>query len=316
MPDSINRSELAALQAYVREYRNTVIERSLRGAPSLQFFTPVAGVRGQLILEFDTITDVVKRWQEDFSAGSDQFKREPVEVWSYFHTAEVTFSPKQDFFTYKGTADNVKVKGHDYPYAQWAMDKATKKIRTQMEFQQIFTGDQDTGANTANDMFNGLLTIIADDQALGTPKLTPFATGALNAANIITQVEGLDDSMDEEYRDEGAIMLVSPAIFRLYRRAYRAAAGYHPNNPDTDTIQSIKLDGSGTTMIACPGMRGSSRMILTHRENIYYSYDSEMDYANWEFELNHRKIDAWADYWFGAGFFVLDEKLVYINDQA
>lgn len=316
MPDSVNRSELAALQAYVRVYKDEIIERTLRGAPSLSLFTPEADVRGQLIKEFDTVTDVVKRWSNDFTAGADVFNRRPVEVWSYFHKAELIFKPKTQTGTYKGTRDKVKMKGHEYPYAAWAMAKATKKVRTQMEFQQIFKGVQNAGGDNAVDMFNGLLQIIINDQAEATPKLTPFATGALTQATIIDQLEGMDDSMDEEYRDEGAIMMVAPATFRMYRRAYRDKAGYHPDNPDTDKMQSIKLDGSGTTLISCPGMRGSERVILTHRENLYYSYDTADDYSNWEFELDKRNICAWADYWFGAGFYVLDEKLVYINDRT
>jgi hypothetical protein len=196
------------------------------------------------------------------------------------------------------------------------MDKMAQKIRTQQEFDQIFTGDAQVSPTNANEIFNGLLTLITDDQNAGTPVLTPVTTGALNAGSIIDQIEQMDDAIDEEYRTDDMKILCGPEVFKLYRRAYRAAAGFHPNNPDTDTRDEIMLDGTGTRLVSCPGMRGSQRLICTPSSNLYVAYDDPNDTSVFEMEQNHRTLDVWCDYWLGAGFLIFDPRIVYINDVS
>lgn len=316
MSDSVNRSELAAFRDYVEMHRDTILDITLRGAPSLQYMTPYPGVTGELILEWDDILDIVKPWSCDFTPDPDVLKRYPVRIKSYFQKAELQFCPKKDFYTYKGHLVKTKMKADEYSYAQWGMDKASEKIKTQTEFQQLFTGDQSATPSNASEVLNGLLTTIADDLTGGTPLLTPTTTGVLAPGTIIDQVEQVDDAIDEEYRTMDMRMYCSPEVFKMYRRAYRAAAGFHPYNEDTDTMNEIVIDGSTTKLTSCPGMRGSQRLILTPESNVYYSYDGESDQEQWEFEVDHRFIDAWCDYWFGTGFLIFDPRILYVNDQA
>lgn len=313
--DSIQRTELAAFRAYVEQHRDTILDLTLRGAPSLRFMTPFAGVTGELVLEWDDILDIIKPWSCDFAPDNDVLKRYPVQIRSHMQKAELTFCPKKDFFTYKGHLVKTKMNATEYPYAQWAMDKAAQKIKTQMEFQQLFTGDQAGTPSDASEMFNGLLTLIADDLA-GTPVLTPVTTGVLASATIVDQVEQMDDAIDEEYRTVDMRMYCAPEIFKMYRRKYRSLAGFHPNNPDTDTMDEILIDGSTTILSSCPGMVGSQRLILTPQSNVYYAFDGESDSEVWEFEQDHRNLDAWCDHWFGAGFLIFDPRILYVNDQA
>jgi hypothetical protein len=316
MAESIDRTELAAFRAYVETHRADMLELVLRGAPSLEHFTRVPGVTGEVVMEWSDIEDIVGPWAAAFNAGANKLVRKPVRVRSYFQKAEATFSPKLDFATYRGFLVTTKMSAMDYPYARWAMDKMAQKIRTQLEFQQLFTGDYSASPTTAAQMYNGLLTIVADDQALATPVLTPVATGVLAASTIIDQVEQVDDAIDEEFRTEDMYMYVAPEIFKMYRRAYRAASGFDPMNPDTDKRDMIQLDGSGTMLISCPGMRGSQRIICTPKSNVYYAYDDPTDDQSFEMEQDHRNLDVWCDFWGGVGFFIFDERIVYINDQA
>jgi len=316
MADSINRSALEALRAYVEQQSDTIMELTLRGAPSLQYMTPVPGVTGERLLEWAQVNDLIKPWAAAFAPDADTIERTPIRVRSYFQKAELQFTPKQDFFNYKGYLAKTKMSAEDYPFAQWCMDKATKRIRTQMEFQQLFTGDRVDPPTAADEMFNGLLTLIADDLAAGTPVLTPVTTGALVSSTIIDQIEQMDDAIDEEYRSGTMRMYCAPEVFRMYRRKYRAEAGFHPMNETTDTMNEIMIDGSMTMLTSCPGMTGSQRLILTPEENVYYAYDGESDTEVWEFETDHRNLDAWCDHWFGAGFFIFDPRILYVNDQA
>jgi len=313
---SIDRTDLAAFRAYVEDHREDILQLVLRGAPSMRHFTPFAGVTGELVMEWADVEKIVKPWAAAFSAPADSVKRVPIRIKSHFQKAEMSFTPKLDFYTYKGYLVQTKMNAADYPFARWAMDKMAQKIRTQQEFDQIFTGDAQVSPTNANEIFNGLLTLITDDQNAGTPVLTPVTTGALNAGSIIDQIEQMDDAIDEEYRTDDMKILCGPEVFKLYRRAYRAAAGFHPNNPDTDTRDEIMLDGTGTRLVSCPGMRGSQRLICTPSSNLYVAYDDPNDTSVFEMEQNHRTLDVWCDYWLGAGFLIFDPRIVYINDVS
>jgi len=316
MAESINRTDLAAFRAYVEDHRDDVLQLVLRGAPSIQHFTPYSGVVGELVLEWADVNNIIKPWAASFDAAADLIDRKPIRIRSHFQKAEMQFTPKLDFFTYKGRLVQTKMDAMDYPFAQFAMEEMANKIKSQQEFQQIFTGDQVASPTDANGIYDGLLTVIADDQGLGSPVLTPVTTGALVASTIIDQIEQMDDAIDEEYRTEEMKMFVAPEIFRMYRRAYRDASGYHPGNPDTDAMDEITLDGSMTTLVSAPGMTGSERIILTPGRNIYYAYDDPSDDSVFEMEQNHRNLDVWCDFWGGVGFLIFDPRIVYINDQA
>lgn len=313
--ESIDRTELAAFRAYVEDHREDMLELVLRGFPSLLHFTRFAGVTGELVLEWADVEDIVKPWAADFEAAADLIARKPIRIRSYFQKAEMRFTPKKDFYTYKGYQVQTKMDARDYPFARWAMEKMAQKIKTQQEFQQVFTGDYNASPTTAAEMYNGLLTIVADDQLAGTPVLTPVATGVLASGTIVDQIEQMDDAINEQYKRAMKIFC-APEIFKMYRRKYRELSGFHPQNADTDAMGVIQLDGSMTQLVECPGMTGSQRLICTPSDNIYYAYDDPNDDSVFEMEQDHRNLDVWCDFWGGVGFLIFDPRVVYINDQA
>jgi len=314
MAESFKNTDVTALQAYVREYQDELMGLSLRGAPSLKYFTPYADVKGQLIITWDEIQDIVQRFAATFVGVADAYETHPATISSKAHKAEMSITPKLDWGNYRAYLTKEGVSATDWPYSRYVMEKASKKIATQKEFDQIFAGVENGGGTDAVDMFDGLLQLVAD--AVVATTLTEVTTGVITAGNVIANVELMDDSFDEEYREENMVMLASPSVFRLYRRAYRLAAGYHPGNPDTDAINEIVLDGSSTKMVSCPGLGASQRLILTPERNLYYAYWADENADMWEFEQNHRTIDMWCDYWFGAGFIIVDDRIIKVNDQA
>ena len=159
--------------------------------------------------------------------------------------------------------------------------------------------------------------LLRSESSFITEPTRPFLRDCYDhAMQIVDQIEQMDDAINEEYRTVEMAMLVAPEVFKMYRRKYRALAGFHPGNPDTDKEDEIKLDGSSTTLISCPGMRSSQRIILTPKSNLYYAYDDPSDDSVFEMEQNHRQLDVWCDYWGGVGFLIFDPRIVYINDQA
>lgn len=317
MAGSYDSSNLVAFQDYVRTYQDDLFQLGLAGAPSMKYFMKYPGVKGEHIITYDIIADIVKRFALDFAPDADTWTQYPSTIKSVLTKAEMRVSPKQDLLNYRAYLVDTKQKAEDHPYAQYIMEKASRKLNTQIEFDQLYTGDENGGGSNAADLFNGLLTLIADDQALGTPLLTPVATGVINSANAIASFEAVDDAIPEERKNgEEWLMRVGPALFKLYRRAYRSAAGFHPNNPDTDAMNEIMIDGSTTKVVMCPGMGSSQRIICTPKRNTYVAYDAENDTQMWEFEQDHRFVDMWCDYWFGGGFVVFHPDIIIINDQA
>jgi len=315
MADSVNTTEIAALRNYVLTHRDEIKELSLRGAPSLRFFTPHPGVKGQEWLEWADISDIVKRWDNAFSADADTITRRPVTITSHHHKAEFTIKPRTDLATYKGYIVRTKQNPEVYTFSQWAIRKGTEKIKTQQEFDQIFTGDLNAVGTTASDMYNGLLTIIADDLAAGTPKLTPITTGALTSANIIAKIRQMADSVDEKYKT-GMRLFAAPEVVRMYADAIHDGQNYHPGSNIMNNVMEMNIPGRTVTLVSCPGMTGSQRLFMTTPENLWHAYDADNDQEVWEFEKDHRNIDAWCDYWSGAGFYILDNRILKVNDQA
>ena len=83
-----------------------------------------------------------------------------------------------------------------------------------------------------------------------------------------------------------------------------------------DNVMEMNIPGRTVKLVSMPGMTGSQRLIMTTPENLWQAYDVDNDTSVWEFEQNHRDIDMWCDYWNGVGFFVLDNRILKVNDQA
>lgn len=315
---SINNADLQAYRNYVEQHRDAVFALTMTKAPSLQHFTMYPGVRGKDVLEWRDVEDLVKRWAAPFAPADDTLRRYPVIIENHFHKAELAIIPKLDFTHYKGTMMTTKMDPANYPFIAYWLNMASDKIAQQMEFQQIFTGDLDAGGNDAADMYNGLLTQIADDQALGSPVLTPVNTGALTAANIIDQMRAVDDAIDEKYRPQDMQFLVSPSVFKMYIRERQKVSGFHPDDNHAAQKGMIALDGvdSNIMLCSCPGMGNSQRIIATPKSNVWYAPFGENDTNIWQFETNHRQYDAWCDFRMGVGFMIFDPRILYINNQA
>lgn len=315
---SINNADLQNYRNYVEQQRDAVFALTMTAAPSLKYFTMYPGVRGKDVLEWRDVEDLVKRWSADFNPDNDTLRRYPVIIENHFHKAELSIIPKLDFTHYKGTMMTTKMSPEEYPFIQYWLDMASRKIGQQMEFDQIFTGVENSGGNNAPDMFNGLLTTLATDQALGTPVLTAINTGAIADATVVDQFRQMADAISLRYLPLDMQMLVAPEIFNMYIRKRQSLSGFHPLDTNVENINEIMLDAVNTNikLCKCMGMTGSQRIILTPKSNVYYAPFGSEDTNIWEFFLNHRQYDAFCDYRAGVGFMIFDPRIVYINNQA
>lgn len=276
------------------------------------------GVRGKDTMEWRFVEKLVKRWSAPFNPDDDTFRRIPVIIENYFHKAEFSIVPKLDFGHYRGHMMDTKMKADEYPFIAYWMEQSTFEIETEMEYDQIFTGVQNLAGDDAEDMFDGLLTIISKDQALGSPVLTAVNTGALTEANIVDQFRQVADAVQLRHLPSDMQMMVAPEVYNMYIRKRQALSGFHPLDSNAENTQEIMLDAVNTRikLCKCNGMTGSQRIILTPKSNVYYAPFGENDMNIWAFEINHRQYDAWCDYRAGVGFLVYDPRVLYINNQA
>jgi hypothetical protein len=318
MANSVDYSDLQTLRNYVEVIGDEVMDLQLRGAPSLQYMYGHEGVTGKKQMEWVDINDIVKPWASPFAPDANTVDRKLITIENHFLKSELEFIPKEDYNHWKGYLRLMKETPESYPFARYIIEKATKKIATQLEFDTIWTADLAGTPTGASNFTNGLLTQIADDQALGTPVLTAVATGAITVSNAVDKVEQMDDAYNEEYRptDMPLRMYCSPSVFKMYRRHYRTLNGYHPDFRNIDAKTEIQLDASSTILTVCPGMGSSQRLVLTPQDNIWFAYAYADDQETWMFDTEVRTLRAWSDYWFGVGFHIFDDRMIRVNDQA
>ena len=318
MAQSVDYTDIAAFRNHVELLSDEIKDLQLRGAPSLQFMFPHDGVTGKMQMEWVDIQDLIKPWTAAFAPDDDTVLRKQITIENHLLKAELKFIPKNDFKHWKGHLELMKLKAESYPFARYVIERAAKKVATQLEFDTIWKADLAATPTNAGNFTNGLLTQITDDLAAATPKLTAVATGAITASNAVEKLEQIDDAYDEEYRpsDMPLRMYVSPTVFKHYRRNYRTLSGYHPDYMDKNKKNEIQLDATSTIITSCPGMGTSQRVLLTPQNNIWAAFDYDEGYKTWELEGEVRELKAWSDFWFGVGFHILDNRLVKVNDQT
>jgi hypothetical protein len=315
---SQNLTEAAAYQGFVREYSQDMISRSFFGNRTAGIATPHDGVRGKKVLNILTFETIGRRWNIAFAPPANTVKITPRELVVERCKFEFEFQPQLWYDSYLGEFHRGSFANtDDFPFESFIFQKIAEKKSNEIE-KAWWTGDKAaTPASTdpLTSVINGWLTLIADDLAAGTPKLTPVPTsgGAITTSNAISLLESMYDQLQPELQDIEFGVFVSPKVYSLYQRAYRDA-----NSKYTDNAQRgrMKLDFCDGELIRTPGMGSSSRVLMTPKENLHYGYDGLSDKDLFSFEKDHRSLHFWSDFLMGVEFGIFEQGYIVVNDLA
>jgi hypothetical protein len=318
MAVSTNLTDVNAYQGFVREYAQDIISRSFYGNQTADIATPHSGVKGKKVLTQLTLETLGRRFNKTFNPPANTVKFSPRELSVERGKFELQIQPHDFYDSYLGEFHRGTFNSTDeFPFESYVMMKVAEKQSTEIE-RAWWAGDKaaspaSTDALTA--VINGWLTLITDDLAAGTPKLTAVATsgGTLTTSNTIQTMEAMFDALDPVLQSTDFGVFVSPKVFSLYQRQYR-----NDYSKNTDNAQNgrMKLDFCDGELIRTPGMGSSSRIIMTPKENLHYGYDGITDASAFNFEKDHRNLDYWCDFLFGVEFGIFEQGWIVVNDLA
>ena len=318
MAVSTNFTDAAAYRAYVEEFADDLISRGYYSNRTASIATPHEGVKGKKTLTILSLGNLGRRWDAAFSPTADTLAFSPRELNVEPCRFELQFVPQSFEGNYLGAKRTRTFNdSNEVPFIGYIMNQVMAKQSQEIE-NAMWRGEEVTpnlSTHTLLQTVDGYLTIIADDQALGSPKLTPVATpgGAITQNNVVELIESMWDVLDPSYQDMPIAIFVNPKVWSLYQRAYRNDFSKY-----TDAMQTgrIKLDFCDGEIIRTPGMGTSSRILMTPAENLHYGFDGANDASTFNFEKDHRAMDYWSDFKMGVQIGLMEQGVVVINDLA
>lgn len=301
-----------ALQDYVLDQRLTLLSKAFYGFDTEPYLTVHEGVKGKKRLTELILGDLVRRWASDFAPVAGTVDFNPREIETTQAKVDLNFVPQDFESSYLGEARRQGQAFDDLPFEAYIMDRVMAKVNQEVE--AAIWGAADNGGSTATDklevLFDGFLEIISD--AITATDITAVATpgGSLTESNIIGLVEDMHDRLGASYELMDTFLFCSPAVYKLYNRAYRNAHGYAFGNQQDGRM---KLDFAPCYLVPVRGLTGSNRLVLTAGNNLHYAIDSPNDMSMTVVQ-DHRELHFMMDFRIGCQFGILHDDLVVVND--
>lgn len=322
MAASIDLTALnASLGAYCRQNKQELYAEVLLSQDFAKRFNVMAGIKDQVPLPRLFMSDVSKPL--DFTTFS------PTTNALNFDARILQVRPvKVDVRIYPQEFHNTWLGQYAAPGAgpklileAFLMQEIAKKARQENHLQALYKGVYNASGTTPLDNYDGFLKIIADEVTatnISAGNNNLVTTGALNAGNIIANVEAVFDKLGDQYKTVPSQMLLSPTLYMLYQRAYRLAFGQNQNYGGTNGVldDGLYIDGTMCQITPEPGLTGSSRIICTVKENMCYGVDLGGDLNDPRTEVDHRAIDVMMDFKVGVQFRQIKNGILVVNEQA
>lgn len=318
MAVSTNLTDVTAYQNHVKMFADDMISRSFFGNQTAAIATGHESVRGKKVLNILTLETIGRRWNIAFNPPANTIKISPRELSVERCKFEFQIQPHLLYDSYLAEFRQSSFNNsEEFPFESYIFGKIAEKKANEIE-RAWWVGDKaasPASTDTLSAVINGWLTLITDDLAAGTPKLTAVATsgGSLTLANVIPTIEAMFDQLNPELQAIDFAVFVSPKVYSLYQRAYRNDYGKYTDNAQNGRT---KLDFCDGELIRTPGMGSSSRILMTPKENLHYGYDGLQDPNLFNFEKDHRSLDYWSDFLMGVEFGIFEQGYIVVNDLA
>lgn len=200
----------------------------------------------------------------------------------------------------------------DMPFEDFIMQYINSKIKENLLLQAVYGGTYNASGTTPAATMDGFLTKIAAE--ITATNITPVATGAITATNVIDSLETVYDGLGEAYKNVPTEMKVNTQIFDWYNRRYRTSYGAN-NNYEGMKMGRILLDGTNCEVVREPGLGASQRVICTPKENLVMGVDSMGGY-NMDIQKFDRTIKILVDFKAGVELKEIHARGLQVNDQA
>lgn len=205
---------------------------------------------------------------------------------------------------------------YEIPFEAFIMDYIIKSARNQLYLQAMYKGNYNAAGTTPAATMTGFAQLVTDliaaEEAVAGTGIVPVDIPDFTAANVITNVEAVYDSLGEAYKGVPTEMKVEPNIFDWYNRKYRTDYGANNNYAGMDRGR-INIDGTMCDLVREPGLSGTGRVMCSVKENFAYGCDT-VSTATMEIQKNHRNIDILGDFKAGVQFVQIEPEILAVNE--
>lgn len=322
--ESINYSHAEAFQDYIREFAEGYYTRMFYGFRTAQLAQPFEGVKGELVLtELEIGENLARRWDKTFQAVANAIDLKPNVLKTALNKIDFSIVPQLYEKSYVGQARKKGQSSEDWPFQAYVLDKVMAKLKQEFET-AIWKGEEaavPASGQYLRETFDGYLKLIVD--AITANAITPVVTGAISAANAVEALRTMWDQVGEAEKEGGVDIMLSYAHYDNYRKRYKTLFGANPE--ETTLINNAgyainglryELGGGNTYLIPIAGLSGSSRIVITPRENLVYGMDDPADTEMFEVEKQTRELRFWMDFRMGAQILLKKDGILTVNDQA
>lgn len=237
------------------------------------------------------------RTQDDFGTGPDFTDRTLTAFQSKW---DYEFDPENFRNTYLAELP-------DMPFEQAAVDQVSKTYLDTIIRLSLWTGVRNGGGTGAADLCDGWGTIIAAEITATT--ITPVVTGAVTAANAVTQVELVTDALPTWQKEMGYVVYVSYNVFEKYCKHYRTLNGF---KFEPSILGDYPLDNKRGILRPVSFMGASQRIVATVNNNLVFGTDIERVATHPTPHLNILQIRHMMP----TGCQIQDLDALTVNDQA
>lgn len=316
-----------AFRDYVERHKQEIIEQAFLTFTSADHMDHVPDNKGKVVLlKGKYAKKTIKKWKKlqmsDFEQHGDLI---PVTVASYLVQHIDTYTPTQLEQSYLGERRRRGQSFEDFPFMQFFIELAAKSLAAQMEV-NIFQSAVVANSEEGDEQYDAILERLKQEVTAanltpvigGTPWLPPVGGGnaPVGSDHLINILENQYDTFPEEIKKQGVKCFMRPGLASMYNRTYR---NIHRQGATVDQnlnrmVLDASLDYAPAEIIPCPGMGDSNRIVMTPRDNIYYTYDASEDDTSFNFQYLLNTLYMWSDFRYGSGFYFYEDDLIRINE--
>lgn len=313
MSASVDFTNAAAFQDYIRKFMPTLITKLYHGFKTGLLITAHEGVKGQMPLTEHLLGTLVQRWKKTFDpTASISFKVR--NLITYPAKVDLQIYPQEFETTYLGMARRPGFQPDDLPFEAFILEQVLAKVQAEMEtaaWTAVLDATPDDG-DPLTELFDGFLELVAD--AITATDLTAITTAAHSTSNAVTNAELVHAGLAPVYQQEETYMFCSMNFARMYNQHYREAFGKYAGVEKRNGMDMVRLDFGNCYLVPTVGMGTSSRLICTPASNLHYGYDLDGDSANIRVEKNHRSLDFMIDFKFGVQIGIAHDNIMAVNN--
>lgn len=318
--DSLNHSYAQSFQDYVRTYADQLFCEMFYGFKTSELAKTYEGIKGEhVITQLEVGENLARRWAKSFDPVTDAATFKPRVLKTKLNKVDFSIVPQQYESSYLGAWRKKGQDPADWPFAAYVMEKVLAKLMQEFEV-AVWQGVEETTPSAGDYLrqtFDGYLQIIAE--ALTAGDINAVATGTINASNIIAKLRDMWAVVLSQYKENGTDILMSYAMYDLYRIAYKDAYKIDPAYVDITNSGyrgvTFELGNGNTRIIPVNGMAGSNRIVITPRENLTIGIDSASD-VMFRVKEDIRELQFAMDFRMGAQILMQKDGILVVNDQA